>query len=278
MPVTTRSKAAKLSNTTTQSKSSRVPRKGKRDKKPLKSKKKISKNTTSSLKNLFIKKYKKGLKIETESSNSLWGKPYVELGDKLMYWNTSMECWFCSTKCEDDLLKAGAKWFSQKKDKTTRRTKNKPDKQVKFSTPKQLFKDMTLEKYGKGYLLIPKKSHSDWGEKYYHEGWWMNSQNAWFFKKEWHNYLMVNGAISMDDNESTLSDYSDDYQEFDKNLFKGTVLKNYKNGLILKPKKSHPDWGEKYYHNGFWNGSLKSWVFKPDAKKFLLNHGAKLTK
>ena len=278
MPVTTRSQAKKLTKTSKLSKSSRMTRKGKRKTTPLKSKKKNTQTNTPSLKNLFIKKYKKGLKIETESSNSLWGEPYVELGDKLMYWNTYMNCWFCSTSCEDELLEAGAKWFSKKKAKTTTKTKKKSNKKVKFSTPKQLFKDMKLEKYGKGYLLIPKKSHPDWGEKYYHEGWWMSSQEAWFFKKEWHNFLMVNGAVSLDDNESNLSDYSEDYQELDKNLFKGTVLKNYKNGLILKPKKSHPDWGEKYYHNGFWNGSLKSWVFKPDAKDFLLNHGAKLTK
>jgi hypothetical protein len=270
MPVTTRSKTVKINKS---NKKKTVIRKTK----AVKSNKK-TKQKKLSLKNLYIKKYKKGLKIETDTKSSLWGEHYVKLGDKWMYWNDNMTCWFCSTTCEDELLKQGAKWFSQKKTVNKNSTeKRKSKKSKKVSVPTQLFKDMTLETYGKGYLLVPKKNHADWGEKYYNNGWWMSSKKAWFFKKEWHNFLMVNGATSLEDNVSDISEYSDEYQELDKSLFKGTVLKNYKNGLILKPKKSHPDWGEKYYHNGFWNGSLKSWVFKPDAKKFLVTHGAKLS-
>jgi len=271
MPVTTRSRLkAYKKQSDTPSKVARKPR-------TVKSRKKNISNELS-LKNLYIKKYKNGLKIESDDTktNSLSGEPYVKLGNKWMYWNANMKCWFCSTTCEEDLIKGGAKWFSKRKSsnkKSSKRTKTTKNS----STPEQFFKDMSLTTYGKGYLLCPKKNHPDWGEKYYHEGWWMSTKKGWFFKKEYHNFLMINGAMSVEESESDMSDYGDEYDELDKSLFNGTVLKNYKNGLILKPKKSHPDWGEKYYHNGFWNGSLKSWVFKTDAKDFLVQHGAKLS-
>ena len=47
--------------------------------------------------------------------------------------------------------------------------------------------NIKLEKYGKGYILTPDKSHPYYGDKYYKNGWWMPSQNAWFFKKEFVN-------------------------------------------------------------------------------------------
>ena len=43
------------------------------------------------------------------------------------------------------------------------------------------FKDMKLEVYGKGYLLKPPPTHPDWGEKYYHDGWWNENRGGWFF-------------------------------------------------------------------------------------------------
>ena len=262
MPVTTRSQLKQLIKT---SKSKSKSKSKSRSKSRAKT---TSKNTQMLFKGLYLKKYKRGIKIVTETSHSLWGTPYVSVGKSQMYWNNSFNCWFCSTTCEEELLNNGAKWFSKKN--TSKKTK------LKKSMLKQLFDGMYVKSYGKGFLLVPKKGHNDWGEKYYHNGWWMPTKNSWFFKKEYHNFLMVNGAETSSENDVTvLSDYSDDYQELDKNLFKNTVLKNYKKGLILKPKKNHPDWGEKYYHNGFWNETLQSWVFKPDAKDFLVNHGAK---
>ena len=42
-----------------------------------------------------------------------------------------------------------------------------------------------FERYGKGFILRPaNEDDPDWGEKYYRGGWWMPSQNGWFFKKK----------------------------------------------------------------------------------------------
>ena len=45
-------------------------------------------------------------------------------------------------------------------------------------------REMFIEKYGRGYLLHTSKHDSRWGQKYFLNGWWMPSQNAWFFKND----------------------------------------------------------------------------------------------
>jgi len=61
------------------------------------------------------------------------------------------------------------------------------------------FKNCSLKKYGKGFLLCPTTNHPDWGTKYYDNGvgetgWWIAKKNAWFFKKEYIQPIIVGGA------------------------------------------------------------------------------------
>ena len=45
--------------------------------------------------------------------------------------------------------------------------------------------------YGRGYLVKPFQTYVHYGKKYFHGGWWMPSQNGWFFKKDAFNKLMI---------------------------------------------------------------------------------------
>ena len=45
--------------------------------------------------------------------------------------------------------------------------------------------------YGKGYLVKPFQTYVHYGKKYFHGGWWMPSQNGWFFKKDAFNKLRI---------------------------------------------------------------------------------------
>tara|TARA_B100000674_G_C37758630_1_gene876823 strand:- start:330 stop:947 length:618 start_codon:yes stop_codon:yes gene_type:complete len=61
------------------------------------------------------------------------------------------------------------------------------------------FKNCSLKKYGKGFLLIPNSDHPDFGTKYYDNGagdtgWWMPKKNGWFFKKQFIQPLIKGGA------------------------------------------------------------------------------------
>ena len=62
------------------------------------------------------------------------------------------------------------------------------------------YSEMTLTKYGRGYLLKCPEDHPDFGIKYYPDnnnclGWWLNNQEGWFIKRENKNYFLEKGAI-----------------------------------------------------------------------------------
>lgn len=65
-----------------------------------------------------------------------------------------------------------------------------------------LFEGMFIEKYGRGYILKCNEEHKDYGEKYYHKGWWFPKQKAWFFKEEFLEYYLDRGALFWEDIET----------------------------------------------------------------------------
>ena len=65
---------------------------------------------------------------------------------------------------------------------------------------------MILKKYGKGYILKPPKNNKYYGDKYFHNGWWITKQNGWFFKKEQYNILIQYGALEYDSDSVNLSE------------------------------------------------------------------------
>ena len=77
----------------------------------------------------------------------------------------------------------------------------------------------------------------------------------------------MNKELSYNDELSELSD-SEVYDELI-----GLRGQSYKKGLLIKPNKSDTRFGEKYFHGGFWNKSLKGWVFSSKLKNELINKG-----
>ena len=63
-----------------------------------------------------------------------------------------------------------------------------------------LFSNYTVQAYGKGFLLVPQEGDENWGTKYFHDGWWMPKNNAWFFRSKYYDFLIENGAV---DNEAS---------------------------------------------------------------------------
>ena len=158
---------------------------------------------------------------------------------------------------------------------------------------------LRIIKCGRGLFIQPYKGHKDYGEKYYHNGWWM--ANGWFFKKEFYQGLINQGAIpnqevidelgfperqnitnynkSSDNNSDSNSENSDDYQDFQtNNNLKGFKLDKYKKGLFIKCPLYHSDYGKKYYHNGWWMKEREGWFFKVEEYQNLIDMGAEATK
>lgn len=67
------------------------------------------------------------------------------------------------------------------------------------------FDSMTLEKYGRGYILKADKEHPDYGVKYFPSeencrGWWQESNKGWFVRRENKNYFLERGALFLHHN------------------------------------------------------------------------------
>ena len=57
--------------------------------------------------------------------------------------------------------------------------------------PHGIRQHVTYSEYGKGFLVTPYKNYEHYGKKYFHGGWWMPSQNGWFFKRDAFYELMI---------------------------------------------------------------------------------------
>jgi len=133
-----------------------------------------------------------------------------------------------------------------------------------------------IETYGRGYIIHPKLSHPNYGEKYFHAGFWNPKALGWFFKPEHLEHLIDMGAIYTNPSVSLVEDDYDsnedaDYVDAD---FSSMVFMKYGKGYLMKPHKTHSDYAEKYFHEGFWIAKAKGWFFKREYKEFLADHGA----
>jgi hypothetical protein len=199
-------------------------------------------------KDMVIQEYGKGYLLLPNEGHPDWGTKYYNNG----WWMPKHNAWFFKKEYKDYLEKSFGKTKTDNKVKNT-------DKKSKMY--KELLKDMVIKEYGKGYLIVPHKDHADWGTKYYHNGWWMPKHNAWFFKKNDVEELLVESE-----------------KNIDKKLFEGFKLQKYGKGYLLIVDKKHPDWGEKYYYNGWWLTKQNGWFFKKEWKSFLVENGVKMSK
>ncbi len=187
--------------------------------------------------------YGKGYLMTPPDGHQDTGTKYYHNG----WWMPSQDAWFFKANLLQSLIDNGATPYIEIKD-------------LNKTLP---FTGMTFEPYGKGYLLTCPENHSDYGLKYYHNGWWMPKHDAWFFKKEYLDYLIDNGAT--DGNESSGED---------NELFSNMTFESYGKGYLLSCSENHSDYGTKYFYNGWWMPKHNSWFFKSSYKEFLQDNGA----
>ena len=127
-------------------------------------------------------------------------------------------------------------------------------------SPETDFTNMTLWKYGKGYLLEPPEDSEYYGKKYFHDGWWNEMQKGWFFKASKYDWLVSHGAIKSEYNEDSID-------------LSNMTLWSYGKGYLLEPQEDSEYYGDKYFYNGWWNKTQNGWFFKKDAYEWLVNNG-----
>jgi len=208
--------------------------------------------------NMIVWKYGSGYLLEPPTDSDYFGKKYFHNG----WWVPSQNGWFFKKSEYDWILQNGAT-ISE------------------FEEEEPLITDlssMTIISYGKGYLLIPQTDNENSGEKYFHNGWWIPKQNGWFFKEDDYEWLIESGAKLATDNESVEED--DDIEYDTPEFVEGTEINlstmtmySYGKGYLIVPKTNDDNYGEKYFHGGWWMAKQNGWFFKENMYDWLIETG-----
>ena len=223
------------------------------------------------LTNMTLWSYGKGWLLEPNEDSDYYGKKYFHEG----WWVESQNGWFFKDEHYQWLIDHGVV-LSTDDDDTM---------EPEVDSTEVDLSNMTLWSYGKGWLLEPLQDDEYFGEKYFHEGWWMPKQNGWFFKDEHYQWLIDHDVVLSTDDDTMESDveYTDVNLSNMKHGSYGTdlskmSLEEYGKGYILKTTKKDTLYGDKYFMDGFWNKGQKGWFFKSYYFDELINMGAKYIK
>ena len=173
-----------------------------------------------------------------------------------------------------------------------------PDMDAEMSD--QSLDGLRFETYGRGYLLTPSEDCDFYGEPYLLNGWWNDSANGWFFKKEFYDELVENGAVFMDTSETShVSSNVTNPSPLRKsqtirvsskkshgNLsnvdLSGFTITRYGKGYIVTGPKNHSQMKAKSPYLvgklGWWNNNATGWFFQQGMLKDLRRAGATMMK
>ena len=132
----------------------------------------------------------------------------------------------------------------------------------------------TYEEHGRGFLMYSPKDHPLYGQKYLYDAWWMSSYGAWFFKREFEQSMIDMGARMVEDDESFLTEESSDQS----GELSGYNFCEYDRGYMLYPVQDDPNYGKRYFYDGYWNSRMNGWFFEKAFFNDLVNMGAKFVR
>ena len=246
---------------------------------------------------LIFEDYGRGymLRSSANSYEHFYGEPYLLDG----WWIDSQEGWFFKTEYFDQLIEYGATYVKAKPTKSATKAAKSVAKSAN-SIEIGDFGGLIFEDYGRGYMLRPADDMTSfYGEPYLLNGWWIDSQEGWFFKKEHFDQLIEYGAtyatsatiktktvssrrrtkagVSKAKRSLTFSD--DETSPFTKQMdLSEFAITDYGKGLMVTCVSTNPlvKRKEPYLlgNLGFWNTTSKGWFFKMEYLSALEKLGA----
>jgi len=201
--------------------------------------------------------YGKGFILKPHKNSAHYAEKYFLNG----YWIDAAHGWFVKEDAKASIEDMGARYVAKRiktvaetSTKTPAKTSTKTPAKTSTKTPaktpaktsiKTSDSQITWKQYGKGYLLIPTDNYQNYGQKYFHGGFWMPKHKAWFFKKD--TYETAKNTITDSTTSSSVN------------------WKTYGKGHLLVPQTNDTHYGQKYFHGGFWMPKHSAWFFKNDA-------------
>ena len=243
----------------------------------------VEEDEVADFSSMTLRQYGKGYLLMPPKSSQLYGEKYL-CEDEIGWWMPKQRGWFFKAEYYDWLLNCGVKLGTKttKSSKSSKTTKSsKTSKTTKTSTNEDLSK-MSLEEYGRGYILKTAESDPLYGQKYFMKGFWNTKQHGWFFQSKYYEDLISMGAkyIKQESDceeepitlSSSITHDNFEYVHSDSEFVEESGLAmpkfiKYGKGWILKADSNYTFNGNKYYEGGFWIPSIKGWFFKTDQKK-----------
>lgn len=147
------------------------------------------------------------------------------------------------------------------------------------------FMGLSWNAHGKGYLVHPAEGYTFTdSDKYYHGGWWMPSQSAWFFKKDAFDKFLKGDHINKkefakqitDDVDRLLSKQSKDYplRAFNYSPYKKGYCLYFREDVQGTELAEFPK-DYKYFHGAWWMEMINSWFFRADVLESIRAKGAR---
>ena len=142
---------------------------------PVKSKKSRSRKSSSSsskpLSGMTLSSYGKGYLLSCDEDHHRYGQKYFYSA----WWMPTQNAWFLKSEYYDKMINLGA-------------TPAEEDNDLPYA-------GMTLESYGKGYLMTSDADNRLWGTKYLEDNvWWNSRHEAWFVKESALDSVLAQGA------------------------------------------------------------------------------------
>lgn len=221
-----------------------------------------STRNTTSLDGMTFTPYGRGILLTADDDHPRQEQKYLYGG----WWMPSLSGWFFKKSLKSKLLSLGAQ-SSSSVDTTSA---SKPSRSSSSSSSS--LKGMSFESYGKGLLLTCDPSSQRFGQKYFYGGWWLPSQDGWFFRKSLRSKLLSLGAVSSTETSSSSTESSSSSTEHSP--LSGMTFTPYGRGLLLTCSASHSRWSQKYFYGGWWMPAQDGWFFKSNLKSKLVSLGA----
>lgn len=131
----------------------------------------------------------KGFILRASDDHPLFGEKYLLSG----WWNAKQQGWFFKSEFESELIDHGAQFISLEDDESEQYTEDEVAAATAMTGIDLSM--MTLEEYGRGYVLFPPTNHPLFGEKYFRDGWWRPDLGGWFFRSRFIDGLISDGAM-----------------------------------------------------------------------------------
>jgi len=257
---------------------------------------------------MTLKSYGMGYMLKPNKGSHLSGTHYL-FGKEADsgWWNKTAKGWFFKSSWFDYLVDLGAALdLGSPKTKTKGKPKSTPTPLKKCGTKGGAdvlveqhsdLSGMKLQPSGKGLLLTTKKTDPVYSVPYlfgpnYDGGWWVPSLCGWFFKISDESYLQELGASFSGSKSSVkhspkkssylakLVEQSKSHNKLEHDHdFSNMNFYKYGNAWVLQTNRKDPRNGTKYllgkdFGSGWWNETLKGWIFRKSCKDDLTSRGA----